>query len=121
MENKELTPEMQALQTGHFPTFSMALAMAMTRCVAWRFADTGDDYSAVQLFDFAQKFDAKHQPDGKSFFMVSCEGAIGVAPGLEYLTKWLFIPMVPGPERDAVLQKMKAAIDSVKAEEKPAE
>ena len=116
MENKELTPEMLALKTGHFPTFSMALAMAMTRCVAWRFVDTGDDYSAVQLFDFAQKFDAKHESHGNSFFMVSSEGAIGVAPGLEYLTKWIFIPMVAGPERDEVLNKMQEAIKEIKAE-----
>ena len=117
MEKKEITPEEQALQTGHYPIFSMALAMAMTRCFAWRFVETGENYSAVQLFDFAQKFDAVHKDDGHSFFMVSGEGAIGVSPGLEFLTKWIFIPTPAGPDRDAILEKMKAEIAAVKAAE----
>jgi hypothetical protein len=116
MENKKISPEELAFRTGHYPTFSMALAMAMTRCFAWRFVDTGEDYSAVQLFDFAQKFDASYQDDGRSFFMVSGEGAIGVSPGMEYQTKWLFIPLPASPERDAILEKMKADIAAVKAE-----
>ena len=49
--------------------------------------------------------------------MVSGEGAIGVSPGLEFLTKWIFIPMSAGPERDAILEKMKAEIAAVKAAE----
>ena len=95
MEKQKISPEELAFRTGHYPTFSMALAMAMTRCFAWRFVDTGEDYSAVQLFDFAQKFDASYQDDGRSFFMVSGEGAIGVSPGMEYQTKWLFSPFRP--------------------------
>ena len=116
MEKKKISPEELAFRTGHYPSFSMALAMAMTRCFAWRFVETGENYSAVQLFDFAQKFDASHEDDGHSFFMVSGEGAIGVSPGLEFLTKWIFIPMPAGPERDAILEKMKTEIEAVKAE-----
>lgn len=116
MENKAISPEELAYRTGHYPTFSMALAMAMTRCFAWRFIETGDDYSAVQLFDFAQKFDASYEDDGHSYFMVSGEGAIGVSSGMEYQAKWLFIPLPPSPERDAILEKMKADIEAVKAE-----
>ena len=92
MEKQELTPETLALKTGHFPTFSMALAMAMTRCAAWRSADSGQTFTAEQLLRFAQHFDTRHKYDEKSFFMVSSEGAIGVSPGLECLTKWLFVP-----------------------------
>lgn len=115
MEKKEITPEMLALQTGHYPTFSMALAMAMTRAVAWIFTDTGDVYSAVQLFSFAQKYDEKPRENGQSFFMVSAEGAIGISPGLEYLTKWIFVPAV-GEKRDAALEQMRADIEKAQAE-----
>ena len=92
----------------HFPTLSMALTMAMTRSFAWRFEETGEAFSALQLIDFAQHFDASRQPDGHSFYMVSAEGAIGVSPGREYLTRWLFTPLPAGPERDAVLRQIEA-------------
>ena len=94
----------------HFPTLSMALALAMTRCWAWRFARTGEAFSALQLIDFATRYDAAHRLDAPSFYMVSIEGAIGVSPGQEYRTTWLFIPMEAGPERDALLKKTNAAL-----------
>lgn len=116
MENKAISPEELAYRTGHYPTLSMALAMAMTRCFAWRFVETGDDYSALQLFDFVQKFDASHKDDGRSYFLVSSEGAIGVSSGMEYQAKWLFIPLPPSAERNAILEKMNADIAAIKAE-----
>lgn len=100
----------------HFPTLSMALAMAMTRCFAWHFVETGEAFSALQMIDFAQKLDASRQPDGHSFFMVSTEGAIGVSPGQEYLTRWLFTPVPAGEERDAVLRQIEAGLAAAKAD-----
>ena len=91
-----------------FPTLSMALAMAMTRCFAWRYVETGEAFPATQLIDFALQFDAAHPGDGHSFYLVSAEGAIGVSPGREYLTRWLFTPLPAGPERDAVLRQIEA-------------
>ena len=98
----------------HFPTLSMALAMAMTRCWAWRFTRTGEAFSALQLIDFVTKYDAAHQLESPSFYMVSIEGAIGVSPGQEYLTQWLFVPMEAGPERDALLKKTDADLAAVR-------
>ena len=57
----------------------------------------------------------QHPLDEYQFFMVSREGAIGLSPGLEWMTKWLFYPMEPGKERDFVLQRMREQLQVEKA------
>ena len=44
--------------------------------------------------------------------MVSREGAIGLSPGLEWLTRWMFIPMEPCKERDFVFLKMQEELQT---------
>ena len=39
--------------------------------------------------------------------MVSREGAIGISPGLEWLTEWMFLPMEECEERDFLIRRMK--------------
>ncbi len=94
-----------------------ALAAAMTRCVIWRYAGTEDKYNVLQLFRFAEDFDKEHPIHDRSFYMVSAEGAIGVSPGMEYLTKWMFIPDMD----EASIEKLQSDIRQLEAQSKAEE
>ena len=113
-EKQEFTLEAFELQTGHFFSLLHALAVAMTRCVIWRYAGTEDKYDILQLFNFAMDFDKEHPIKDRSFYMVSAEGAIGVSPGVEYLTKWMFLPDMD----EASIEKLQADIRQMEAESK---
>ena len=115
MEDKQqFTLEAIELQTGHYLSLLHAFAAAMTRCVVWRYADTEDKYNLLQLFNFAKDFDQEHPIKDRSFYMVSAEGAIGVSPGMEYLTKWMFIPAMD----EASVEKLQSDIRQLEAETK---
>lgn len=116
-DHQQLTLEAIELQTGHYFSLMHALAVAMARCVIWRYNGTDQKYDILQLFRFAEEFDKEHPIQDRSFYMVSSEGAIGVTPGMEYLTKWLFIPDMD----EASIEKLQADIrqleEQAKAEE----
>ena len=97
MENQAFT---------HFQSLIEALGAAMTRCVVWRYADNNEKYNALQLYRFAEEFDRENPIKDGSFYLVSAEGAIGVSPGAEYLTRWMFIPSMD----EASVEKLKAEI-----------
>lgn len=90
----------------HFNSLIEALGAAMTRCVVWRYADNKEKYNALQLYRFAEEFDRENPIKDGSFYLVSAEGAIGVSPGAEYLTRWMFIPSMD----EASVEKLKAEI-----------
>ena len=97
MENQAFT---------HFQSLIEALGAAITRCVVWRYADNKEKYNALQLYRFAEEFDRENPIKDGSFYLVSAEGAIGVSPGAEYLTRWMFIPSMD----EASVEKLKAEI-----------
>ena len=96
----------------HYRSLTQALAVAMPKCIIWREADNGTPVSAKELFDFSQKRDVEHPLREEEFYMVSREGAIGLSPGLEWLTRWMFIPMEPCKERDFVFLKMQEELQT---------
>ena len=116
-EKQEFTLEAFELQTGHYHSLLHALAAAMTRCVIWRYTGTEDKYNVLQLFRFAEDFDKEHPIHDRSFYMVSAEGAIGVSPGMEYLTKWMFIPDMD----EASIEKLQSDIRQLEAQSKAEE
>ena len=116
-EKQEFTLEAFELQTGHYHSLLHALAAAMTRCVIWRYAGTEDKYNVLQLFRYAEDFDKEHPIHDRSFYMVSAEGAIGVSPGMEYLTKWMFIP----DKDEASIEKLQSDIRQLEAQSKAEE
>ena len=116
-EKQEFTLEAFELQTGHYHSLLHALAAAMTRCVIWRYAGTEDKYNVLQLFRFAEDFDKEHPIQDRSFYMVSAEGAIGISPGMEYLTKWMFIPDMD----EASIEKLQSDIRQLEAQSKAEE
>ncbi len=124
--NKEqMTPEQQnrewaeeAFWTGHCHYLMQALALAMQRCQVWRLAGTDSVFTLIEIFNFAKAYDAEHELAEGQFYRTTVEGAIGVCLGVEYLTQWLFTPMEPGAERDALLEELKQKLDAMDAEEK---
>lgn len=116
-ENQQLTLEAFELQTGHYSCLIHALGVAMTRCVIWRYANTEEKYDLLQLYRFAEGYDKENPLKERSFYMVSTEGAIGVSPGMEYLTKWLFIPAMD----EASVAKLQADIQQLEAQAKAEE
>lgn len=92
----------------HTPSLTQALAVAMERDVlVWREVEAGTPYSLKELFEFAQRQDKEHPLTGHQYYMVTTEGAIGISPGLEWLTEWMFVPMEDCQERDFMLMKMR--------------
>ena len=65
----------------------------------------------------AMDFDKEHPIKDHSFYMVSAEGAIGVSPGMEYLTKWMFIPDMD----EASIEKLQSDIRQLEAQSKAEE
>lgn len=97
----------------HFGSLVDALGTAMTRCVVWRYADSDEKYNALQLYRFAEDFDRENPVTDGSFYMVSTEGAIGVSPGAEYLTRWMFIPSMD----EESVEKLRADIQHLQVPE----
>ncbi|MBQ8657028.1 MAG: hypothetical protein IJ527_08275 [Prevotella sp.] len=114
-QNREWAEE--GFWTGHFHYLLQALAIAINRCQVWRLAETRDPFTVTELLEFAKSYDAEHPLPAGHFYMVTREGAIGVSPGVEYLTKWLFTPMEPGRERDFLLQEYRDKLAELAAEE----
>ena len=106
MENQAFT---------HFSSLIDALGAAMNRCLVWRYADSDEKYSALQLYRFAEEFDRENPVQDSSFYLVSAEGAIGVSPGAEYLTRWMFIPSMD----EASVEKLRADIHQLQEDAKP--
>ena len=99
----------------HYRSLVKALAVAMTKCLVWRDGDGCKIYTAKELFEYAEKFDNENRLGDSQYFMVSREGAIGISPGLEWLTKWMFIPMGPGKERDFAMRQMVEQLQTERA------
>ena len=109
MEQKQEQPRYR-LVTVHSPSLTHALSIAMTRTAAWRDFENGDAYSLKDLYEFAKRHDKEYPLEEPKYYIVSLEGAIGISPGLEWLTTWMFVPMEPGEERDRLMQQMKHAL-----------
>ena len=82
------------VKTGRYTSLATALGAAMNYCAVWKLKDNDKMLNAMEVMGFVGKFDEENPiPEGDpSFFRVSEEGAIGICPGVEYLTEWLLIP-----------------------------
>lgn len=111
MENEKIKQNQeyaeQAFWTGHYHYMMQALAVAMTHTVVWRIVGDGTAFTLNEVFEFAKKQDEEHEIQDPYFYMVSREGAIGLSPGLEYMTQWIFVPMEPCKERDFLERNMR--------------
>ena len=122
MDQNKVTPEeaKKAYLTGHFPYMVQAFVIAAQRVPAWRLASDGTPCSYWDVLRFARHYDDEHprKEGDRSFFYVTLEGAIGYsASGVEYQVSWVFIPMGPGAERDALVKKSLEEFEKAVAEE----
>lgn len=100
----------------HTPSLTHALSVAMTRgSMVWREWEKGTPFSAKELADFAKRQDKEHPLAEHQYYLVSREGAIGISPGLEWLTRWMFVPMEDCKERDFMMMKMREDLQIDKA------
>lgn len=106
---------------GHYRMMTQALAVAMPKCVVWRESENGTPVTAKELFEFCRKHDKEHPLRPEQFYMVSREGAIGLSPGLEWMTTWMFLPMEPGKERDFAFRNMMEELHTESEVEKAVE
>lgn len=126
MDQNKVTPEeaKKAYLTGHYPYMTQAFVIAANRVPAWRLASDGTPCSSWEVLGFAQRHDEEHprKEGDPSFFFVTLEGAIGFCPtGVEYQVRWIFFPMEPGTERDALVKKSLDTFEKAVAEEQAAE
>lgn len=96
----------RGLVNGHYRKMMSALAVAMQKCIVWRETESGTPYTAKELYEFCLKKDEQNPLRPEQFYMVSREGAIGLSPGLEWMTTWMFLPMEPCKERDFAFRNM---------------
>ena len=105
----------------HYKNLMSALGDAMPMCLAWKLAGTEDNYfNARDLFAFALS-DDKEEGSLKEgqFYVVSAEGAIGIASGYEYLVSWLFIPLEGDVYEQEVLRLRKELENDAQPEPVP--
>jgi hypothetical protein len=112
-QEKQLSPEEIQVLTGRFTSFCAALGAAMTKCAVWRLKNGDKKLNALEVMSFAGKFDEEHPipENDPSFYRVSIEGAIGICPGVEYLTNWLLLPAMD----EESLKKFEADIKELQA------
>ena len=98
-----ITLDYQELATGHYKSLLSAFGVAFTRAKKWD--RNGETVTAAELFHMAQGQGPLEAPD---FYVVSCEGAIGVCSGKEYQVRWLLIPMVNESLNERIRQEQEA-------------
>ena len=104
-----------------------AVVLAALVCDEWVRADDEkheERFDRAALAAYASR-DGNGSTDKDSFYIISTEGAIGLAQGREYRTKWLFLPAedfptpAPARRRSLVTPSAKAPAESVPAESVP--
>lgn len=76
-------------------TMRSALEEAGKNCEYWMMVATGRILNKDIMTVIAEKHDKEVDLPKETFYLVSSEGAIGMAAVYEYLTEWLFIPAEP--------------------------
>lgn len=106
-----------AIDSGQYPYMIQAVLVAVNLCKAWRADDeTQEPYSVQQLAEYARLCDSQAPLVEGQYYIVTREGAIGLCPGQEWETEWLFVPMEPCPLRDEMLRQLDAQIAALNAE-----
>lgn len=111
----------EAFWTGHYPYLLQALIVAQEQCQVWRLTHSDDVFTLLELLNFAKDWDEQHPLKEGDFYLVSVEGAIGQCHYVEYSVNWLFTPMEPCPERDALMEKMQQRMAQSATEEEGAQ
>ena len=95
----------------HYKNLLTALGAAVSKSLTWKLAGTQNEYfNARDIYALALSENGENEQMGEEqFYVVSEEGAIGIASGYEYLTRWIFIPL-DVEERKGELERLKAEL-----------
>ncbi len=95
----------------HYKNLLTALGAAVSKSLTWKLAGTQNEYyNARDIYALALSENGENEQMGEEqFYVVSEEGAIGIASGYEYLTRWIFIPL-DIEERKGELERLKAEL-----------
>ena len=102
----------------HYKNMMSALGGAMPKCMVWQRMDDDKEkpneyFNARDIFQLALQVGADDEEMGEdTFYVVSSEGAIGMAIKYEYLTLWMFIPVFDEVIRERELQRLKITNNS---------
>ena len=92
-----------------------AALIAANVCDEWKIAETDAFIPLAAMFQAAAMADEEHPIDDDMYYVVSSEGAIGLAYKREYLTQWLYLPAEDFPEeRKAFYEKAKQEAEKQK-------
>ena len=69
-----------------------ALVLAGNVCQSWRVIDGQEDLGLLEMIAVATELDEQYPAEEDMFYMVSGEGAIGIAWKWEFLVRWLYVP-----------------------------
>ena len=83
----------------HCSSLREALGAASAACRVWKTETAGETKLLRELLELEAQ-----APEG-SFYVVSREGAIGLAEGAEYRTRWLYIPTEAAEEHAALARE----------------
>lgn len=106
-----------AIASGQYHYLTQAVVVAVNLCKAWRADDeTQEPFGVQELAEYARLCDSQAPLVEGQYYVVTREGAIGLCPGQEWMTEWLFVPMEPCPLRDEMLRQLDAQIAALNAE-----
>lgn len=94
-----------------------AFIQASEVCFIWRTPDSDQKYNAFEMEQIVKDFDAENPCPEGSCYEVSVEGAIGFCPGVQYLTRWLFLPCMDENSVTEFVEDMVDKLQQIKAEE----
>ncbi|MCR4746636.1 MAG: zinc-ribbon domain-containing protein [Lachnospiraceae bacterium] len=91
----------------HYKNLISALDAAISKCMTWKLAGSENEFmNARDVFALALSENGENEHLGEGqFYLVSKEGAIGLAVGYEHLTRWFLIPLT-GEQRESELQRL---------------
>ena len=101
----------------HYANLISALGGAMPKCMVWQQVDDDKDkpneyFNARDIFQLALQLGAdEEEMDEDTFYIVSSEGAIGMAVKYDYLTLWMFIPVFDPVIHDRELERLKIELE----------
>ncbi len=117
----------------HYENLISALGGAMGKCLAWQIVEETTEeeraaerikssrdgrfvpdrfYNARDLLGLSLELGGETEDIGDTVrYVVSDEGAIGMDPGYEFLTKWLFIPITDEVLREKVISRMMVELE----------
>ncbi len=94
-----------------------AAELASSRCAGWFSAENGEYFTPDLLLFTARTLENDPEMGEDTLYLVSAEGALGIAAKWEYMVQWLFIPLQENPKRIVAAAQLMQEAGEAPAEE----